>query len=155
VCIIFDAEDRQNRYSFTVTWQGEHEEESDMAFYATPPNSNVVGPKIGRCEYGGFLMTYPPGRMFHVFEDPYFNSASTKAERLLLAGIDYCAERSIVYVAARPPPRRVAALARRTGKQIVYLPIGQLSPLTLRKIRVFHVLEGRRVRAYAADYIGR
>ena len=26
-----------NRYPWTVTWQGEHEEESDMALYATPP----------------------------------------------------------------------------------------------------------------------
>jgi hypothetical protein len=154
VCIIFDAEDRQNRYSFTVTWQGEHEDESDMALYATPPNANIVGPKIGRCEYGGFLMTYPPGRMFHVFEDPYFNDAVNKGERLLYAAIDYNNDRSVVYVAARPPSRRVLSFAARAGKQIVYLPIGQLSPATLRKIRVFHVLEGRAVRRYANDYIG-
>jgi hypothetical protein len=154
VCIVFDAEDRENRYSFTVTWQGEHEEESDMALYATPPNANIVGPKIGRCEYGGFLMTYPPGRMFHVFEDPYFGAAVNKGERLLYAAVDYNVERSVVYVAARPPSRRVLSLAARAGKQIIYLPIGQLSPTTLRKIRVFHVLEGRAVRGYANDYIG-
>ncbi|HEY3593615.1 MAG TPA: hypothetical protein VGL13_07070 [Polyangiaceae bacterium] len=154
VCIVFDAEDRQDRYSFTVTWQGEHEEESDMALYATPPNANLVGPKIGRCEYGGFLMTYPPGRMFQVFEDPYFAVAENKGERLLYAAIDYCDERSIVYVAARPPARKIMSLAARAKKQIVYLPIGQLSPATLRKIRVFHVLEGRAVRRYAAEYVG-
>src|SRR5207302_908371 len=113
------------------------------------------GPKIGRCEYGGFLMTYPPGRMFGVFEDPYFDPAETKAERLLYAAIDYSTERSIVYVAARPPPPRIAAMARRAGRQIIYLPIGQLSPTTLRKLRVFHVLEGRAVRAYAGGYIGK
>jgi hypothetical protein len=154
VCVVFDAEDRKNRYSWAVTWQGEHEEESDMALYATPPNANVVGPKIGRSEYGGFLMTYPPGRMFHVFEDPYFEEAETKAERLLYAAIDYCNERSIIYVAAKPPRPKLVTLARRTGKQIVYLPIGQLSPSTLRRIRVFHVLDGRAVRVYAGDYIG-
>src|SRR5262249_30861816 len=114
----------------------------------------MVGRKIGRCEYGGFLMTYPPGRMFHVFEDPYFNEAVNKGERLLYAAIDYNVDRSIVYVAARPPSRRVLSLAARAGKQIVFLPIGQLSPATLRKIRVFHVLEGRAVRRYANDYIG-
>jgi hypothetical protein len=155
VCVVFDAEDRTNRYSWAVTWQGEHEEESDMALYATPPGANVVGPKIGRSEYGGFLMTYPPGRMFHVFEDPYFDEAETKAERLLYAAVDYCNERSIIYVAARPPRPKLVTLARRTGKQIVYLPIGQLSPSTLRRIRVFHVLDGRSVRAYAGDYIDR
>jgi hypothetical protein len=154
VCVVFDAEDRKNRYAWTVTWQGEHEEESDMALYATPPSDKIVGPKIGRSEYGGFLMTYPPGRMFHVFEDPFFDEAETKAERLLYAAIDYCNERSIIYVAAHPPRSKLVTLARRTGKQIVYLPIGQLSPSTLRRLRVFHVLDGRAVRAYAADYIG-
>ncbi|HEX9297323.1 MAG TPA: hypothetical protein VF881_15885 [Polyangiaceae bacterium] len=155
ICVIFDAEDKNQRYSWTVTWQGEHEEESDMALYATPPGGNVVGPKIGRSEYGGFLMTYPPGRMFHVFEDPYFDAAETKAERLLYAAIDYSEERSIVYVAAKPPRPKLTALARRSGRQIIYLPIGQLSPAVLRKIRVFHVLDGRAVRAYAGEYIGR
>lgn len=155
VCVIFDAEDRADRYPWTVTWQGEHEEESDMALYATQPNAHMVGPKIGRAEYGGFLMTYPPGRMFHVFEDPYFDDALNKAERLLYAAIDYSVERSIVYVAAKPPRPKLVALARRTGHQIAYLPIGQLSPATLRNIRVFHVLEGRGVRSYAAEYLGR
>jgi hypothetical protein len=155
VCVIFDAEDRAERYPWTVTWQGEHEEESDMALYATVPSSHMVGPKIGRAEYGGFLMTYPPGRMFHVFEDPYFDDAHTKAERLLYAAIDYSVERSIIYVAAKPPRPKLVSLARRSGRQIAYLPIGQLSPATLRKIRVFHVLEGRGVRSYAAEYLGR
>jgi hypothetical protein len=138
-----------------VTWQGEHEEESDMALYATQPSEHLIGPKIGRAEYGGFLMTYPPGRMFHVFEDPYFDDAQNKAERLLYAAIDYSVERSIVYVAAKPPRPKLVALARRAGRQIAYLPIGQLSPATLRNIRVFHVLEGRSVRSYAAEYLGR
>jgi hypothetical protein len=155
ICVVFDTDDRDGRYSWTVTWQGEHDDESDMALYATPPHANLVGPKIGRSEYGGFLMTYPPGRMFHVFEDPYFDHAETHAERLLYAAIDYGTERSIVYVAARPPRPKVVSMARRSGKQIVYLPIGQLSPTVLRRLRVFHVLEGRPVRAYAADYIGR
>jgi hypothetical protein len=155
VCVVFDAEDKANRYPWTVTWQGEHEDESDMALYATQPSAHMVGPKIGRAEYGGFLLTYPPGRMFHVFEDPYFDDAETKAERLLYAAIDYSTERSIVYVAPKPPRPRIVAIARRSGRQIAYLPIGQLSPGTLRKIRVFHVLEGRGVRSYAADYVGR
>ena len=155
VCVIFDAEDRGDRYPWTVTWQGEHEEESDMALYATQPSAHMVGPKIGRAEYGGFLMTYPPGRMFHVFEDPYFDDAQTKAERLLYAAIDYSVERSIVYVAAKPPRPKLVSVARRSGRQIAYLPIGQLSPATLRKIRVFHVLEGRGVRSYAGEYLGR
>ena len=42
IVIIFD-EDRDNRYSYCLTWLGEHQNESDMAFYATDPFENVVG----------------------------------------------------------------------------------------------------------------
>jgi Mor family transcriptional regulator len=57
-------------------------------------------------------------------------------------------------VAPRPPRPKLTTLARRANKKIIYLPIGQLSPAKIRKIRVFHVLEGRRVRAYAPEYVG-
>ncbi|MBW2531227.1 MAG: hypothetical protein JRI55_07080, partial [Deltaproteobacteria bacterium] len=154
VVVIFD-EDRgeAERFPYCVTWQGEHAQESDMAFYATPLGEKMAGPGISRCEYGGFLLTYPPGRMFHVFEDPYFDRAESKPERLLLAGIDYCVERLVVYVAARPPRSQFRSIAERFGKKVVYIPIGDLSPLTLRKIRVFHVLDGHPVRLWANDYI--
>lgn len=141
------------KYPWTMTWQGEHEQESDMALYATPMGDRHAGPGISRSEYGGFLLTYPPGRMFHVWEDDFFNAARTKPERLLLAAIDYCVERHIVYVAAKPPRDFFKALASRFGKKIIYLPIGQLSPVTLKRIRVFHVLAGHHVRDYAQDYI--
>jgi hypothetical protein len=163
VVVIFDADDDANgansadgtgeKYPWTMTWQGEHEQESDMALYATPMGDHLTGPGISRSEYGGFLLTYPPGRMFHVWEDPFFNAANTKPERLLMAAIDYCAEHHIVYVAAKPPRAFFKALASRFGKKIIYLPIGQLSPVTLKKIRVFHVLAGHQVRDHAQEYI--
>ena len=152
VVVVFD-EDRDERYPWTMTWQGENEQESDMALYATPPTIHVVGPGIGRAEYGGFLMTYPPGRMFRVFEDSYFDEAENKGERLLLAGIDYSVERWIIFVGKKPPRTRIARRARQMGKQVMYLPIGQLSPITLRELRIFHVLDGREVRGYAKEFI--
>ena len=36
---------------------------------------------------------------------------------------------------------------------IIYLPIGQLSPVTLKRIRVVHILDGHDKRALAKDYI--
>ena len=36
VIVIFD-EDRENRYDYLTTWLGEHQNESDMAFYSTHP----------------------------------------------------------------------------------------------------------------------
>jgi predicted DCC family thiol-disulfide oxidoreductase YuxK len=153
VVLIFDEDAKDERYPWKMTWQGEHAEESDMALFATPPGEKLVGPGISRCEYGGLLLTLPPGRMFQVWEDPFFEPARSKAERLLLAGIDYSLEKLIVYVAAHPPRTATASFAARRGKKVVYVPIGQLSPIQLKRVRVFHVLDGRRVRAHAKDYI--
>ena len=98
-------------------------------------------------------MTYPPRRVFDIWEDPYFQGVTAKAERLLLAGIVYALERMVVYVAARPPDPRLRAIASRFDKKLVYLPLGQFSPPVLRRIRVFHVLDSQRARKHASDYI--
>lgn len=124
-----------------------------MAFYATPAGEHVVGPGISRCEYGGFLLSFPPRRMFDVWRDPYFDPARSKPERLLLAGLDYSVDPQVLYVARKPPRPWFRQVAARMGKRLVYLPLGQLSPDTLKKVRLFHVLEGQHVRDYAADYI--
>ncbi len=157
VVVIFeeDPPDSQGRekYPWKLTWHGEHDQESDMAFYATPPGEVVVGPGISRCTYGGFMLTYPPMRVYDIWEDPYFDFARTKAERLLVAAIDYSLEKYIVYVARRPPTALARTFAARQGKKVIYLPLGSFSPLVLHRIRTFHVLEGHHVRTYADRYI--
>ena len=152
IVIIFD-EDRDNRYSYCLTWLGEHQNESDMAFYATDPFVNVVGPGIGRSEYGGLLLTLPSGRMFDVWQDPDYYFAESKPERLLLAALDYSLEKFVVYVAPSPPRSVFRSIAGRLGQKIIYIPIGQLSPVALKKVRVMHVLDGHDKRATAKDYI--
>jgi hypothetical protein len=152
VVVIFD-EDRDNRYPFCMTWLGEHQNESDMAFYATDPQENMVGPGIGRAEYGGLLMSLPPLRMTDVWGDADYGFAESKPERLLLAALDYSLERLVVYVAARPPRSIFRTIAGRLGRKIVYIPIGQLSPVALKKIRVVHVLDSHDRRETAREYI--
>ena len=152
VIVIFD-EDRENRCDYMTTWLGEHQNESDMAFYSTFPFDNLVGPGIGRGEYGGFLMSLPARRMFDVWQDPDYDFAETKPERLLLAGLDYSLERFVVYVAAKPPRSVFRNIAARFGRTVIYIPIGQLSPVALKKIRVVHVLDGYDKRQTAKDYI--
>jgi hypothetical protein len=153
VVVIFD-EDRQNSsFPYMTTWLGEHNQESDMAFYATPPAENIVGPGICRCEYGGFMLSYPPRRLADVWSDPDYRFARTKAEVLLLAALDYSKERQVVYAAARPPRSMFRQLASRLGKSILYIPLGSLSPVTLKKLRVMHILHGRDKRAIAREYI--
>lgn len=153
VVMIFDEDRGGNRFPYLMTWLGEHDQESDMAFYGTPPADNVVGPGICRCQYGGFLLSYPPRRMFDVWQDSDYSFARGKAEVLLLAALDYSREKHVVYVAARPPRSCFRQIAARLGKKILYLPIGTLSPPKLKRLRVFHVLFGHDKRESAKDYI--
>ncbi len=159
VVIIFDEDKDEERksqpdkYQWKTTWLGEHSQESDMAFYATPMTQNVVGPGISRCEYGGFMMSYPPRRMYDVWSDPDYENCQTKAEVLLSAAVDYAVKPVIVYVASTPPRSRLKSFAKRFGKKIVYIPIGQLSPMILAKLRIFHVLDGHEKRDIAGEYI--
>jgi len=152
VVVIFD-EDHEDRYTYLTTWLGEHQNESDMAYYSTQPFENVVGPGIGRAEYGGLLMTLPPRRLYDVWSDPDYEFAETKSERLLMAALDYSIERFVVYVAARPPRSIFRSIANHLNRKILYVPIGQLSPTKMKKLRVVHVLDSYARRAEAKEYI--
>ena len=70
-----------------------------------------------------------------------------------MAGLDYSVHRHVVYVAAKPPRTIFRSIAARLGRTIMYIPIGQLSPVSLKKIRVVHVLDGYDKRDIARDYI--
>jgi hypothetical protein len=157
VVVIFDPDfqDRGGREDFPwcVTWLGEHNQESDMSFYSTPAGEVMDGPGISRCQYGGFMLTYPPLRVYDIWRDPFFGFARNKPEKLLMAALDYSLQKHVVYVAATPPSGWCQSVAARLGKKIIYLPIGTFSPVTLKKISQFHVLDGHPVRRYARDYI--
>jgi hypothetical protein len=152
VVVVFD-EDREERYPYRMTWLGEHDQESDMAFYATDPADAVVGPGIMRAEYGGFMLSFPPRRMTDVWTDRDYAFAVSKAETLLLAALDYSLEKMVVYVAARPPRSFLKTVADGWGRRVLYIPIGQLSPVTLKKVRVVHILDGHDRREVAKDYV--
>jgi hypothetical protein len=152
VVLIFD-EDRDDHYQYLTTWLGEHQNESDMAFYSTFPFDNIVGPGIGRAEYGGLLMTLPPRRLFDVWSDDDYQFAESKPERLLMAALDYSVERFVVYVAAKPPRSIFRSIASHLGRKILYVPIGALSPTKVKRLRVVHVLDSYERRAEAKDYL--
>jgi hypothetical protein len=152
VVLIFD-EDTEDRYQYLTTWLGEHQNESDMAFYSTFPFDNIVGPGIGRAEYGGLLMTLPPRRLFDVWSDDDYQFAESKPERLLMAALDYSVERFVVFVASKPPRSIFRSIASHLGRKILYVPIGALSPTKIKRLRVVHVLDSYERRAEAKDYL--
>ena len=151
--VIFDEDRSNQKYPYRMTWLGEHDQESDMAFYATEPAENVVGPGICRCEYGGFLLSYPPRRMMDVWDDPDYRTAASRAEVLLMAALDYSIEKYVVYVAAKPPRSIFKQMAARLDRRIVYIPLGSLSPVKLMQMRVMHILSGKDKREIAREYI--
>jgi len=155
VVAIFDEDERNVDYPFQMTWLGEHSQESDMAFYSTLPGAEVVGPGISRMEHGGFVMSYPPMRMFDIWIDPVFDFVPTRHERLLVAGTAYSEKPGIVCVAKKPPATRWKKLAKSMGKRIIYVPLGSLNPLHVRRMRTFHMLQNKGVRNFAGEYLKR
>lgn len=151
--VIFDEDRRKEQFPYRMTWLGEHNQESDMAFYATDPAENIVGPGICRCEYGGFMLSFPPRRMLDVWHDPDYQLAASRAEVLLMAALDYSIEKHVVYVAAKPPRSIFKQIASRLDRKIVYIPLGSLSPHKLKQLRILHILSGNDKRAIAKDYI--
>lgn len=155
VILIFDEDTSTEAESFPylMTWHGEHNNESDIAFYATNPAEQVVGPGIMRATYGGLLMVYPPRRLHNVWGDADYFNAQNKAEVLLMAGIDYSLEKLVMVVSAKKVSQQIQQYAANQGKQIVHIPIGTLSPASIEKIRVVHLLSGANTRSWAEDYI--
>ncbi len=153
VVMIFDQDPDGTRYPYLMSWLGEHEQESDMALYATDPMQQVVGPGIMRATYGGFMLTYPPGRLYDVWRDPDYGMARAKSEVLVMAAVDYSTDKLVVHVAPHAPPSGLREYASRQGKRIVHVPLGSLSPTSLRTVRVVHILAGRDKREIAKDYV--
>ncbi len=144
---------KDGRYKYMTTWLGENQNESDMAFYSTYPFDHLVGPGIGRGEYGGFLMSLPARRMYDVWQDPDYDEAreQTRAPAAGGAGL-FLAE--VCGVCGRQASAQCVPHDCRTiGRKIMYIPIGQLSPVTLKKIRVVHVLDGHEKRKTAKEYL--
>jgi hypothetical protein len=153
VVMIFDEDPSGTDYPYLMSWLGEHDQESDMALYATDPMSQVVGPGIMRATYGGFMLTSPPGRLFDVWRDPDYSRARSKPEVLLMAAVDYSNDPIVVHVGRQPPAAPIREFAARRGKRIVHLPLGSLSPSSINRVRVVHILAGRDKRQIAKDYL--
>jgi hypothetical protein len=149
--VVFD--DDGSNYPYLMSWLGEHEQESDMAFYATDPLRQVVGPGILRATYGGFMLTSPPRRLADPWQDPDYRVARSKAEVLLMAAVDYSVDKVVVHVGPRPPAERLKRWASAKGRVIHHIPLGSLSPRTVRNVRVVHILSGYETREHAGKYI--
>jgi hypothetical protein len=153
VLFLFDVPADPRRYPYRTTWFAEHAEESTLAYFATNPLENLVGPGIAQAEYGGALFLFPPRAIPNVWEDPRLDFADTLEERLLAAALLHSRERHVALVSPKPPPASWRRLGRQFGRKVIHLPLKRFSGQLIERLRRFHVLNGKEVRSYAADFI--
>ena len=151
VVVIFSEDDAL--HDWKVVWWGEHEQESDMAFYSTPPGPHVVGPGISRCTYGGFMLSYPPGRLHDIWTDEFYRDFEKPEDKLLAAAIEYNTRTAVVHLSDRAPNPKLQAIAGRMGQKIIHIPLSTMSAVLLGRVRRFHVLDSKERRDESDDYI--
>lgn len=153
--MLFDSPADPRDYPWRTTWFAEHEEESTLAFFATDFHKELVGPGIGLATYGGALFLYPPIPIVDVWLDKRLDFAETMEERILGAACMHSQCPHIALLSAAPPGAGWRRLAKRFKKKWVHIPLGQFGDSTVQQLRMVHVLNGKEVRSYAADFIRR
>jgi hypothetical protein len=155
VVMLFDSPADPRDYPWRTTWYAEHDQESTLAFFATDFRREMVGPGICVGTYGGALFLFPPLAIPDVWTDPRLDFTETLEERLLAAACLHSRSRHIVLLSPLPPGAGWRRLARHFHRRWVHLPLGQFSDSTIQQLRLLHVLNGKEVRSYAAQFIRR
>jgi hypothetical protein len=153
--MLFDSPADPRDYPWRTTWFAEHEEESTLAFFATDYQKELVGPGIGLSNYGGALFLYPPVPIIDIWIDPRLDFTATMEERVLAAACLHSNCSDIALLSPAPPGAGWRRLAKRFKKKWVHIPLGQFGESTIQQLRMVHVLNGKHVRSYAADFIRR
>jgi len=153
VIIIFD-EDHDDDYPNRTTWYAEHEDESTLSFYSTNPFDDLIGPGVARSVYGGLALLFPPRSVPNIFRCAASAGVNGCAAQLTAGSLMFAKERNAAFLAAKAPSLRMRTLAARFKKHLVWIPLSTFSTETLSRMRRFHVLNGKRVRAWASRFIG-
>jgi hypothetical protein len=153
VVMLFDSPADPRDYPWRTTWYAEHTEESTLAFYATDFSKELVGPGIALANYGGALFLFPPIAIPDIWRDRSLDFTETLEERLLAAACAYSQCPHVALLSPAPPGAGWRKLAQRYRKKWVHLPLSQFSDAMIQQLRMVHVLNGREVRSYAADFI--
>ena len=153
--MLFDSPADPRRYPWRTTWFAEHANESTLAFFASSYLDEPVGPGICLAHYGGALFLYPPVTIPDIWIDPRLDFTSTLEERLLAAACLHAESPHIALVSPAPPGPAWRAVAKEFKKTWVHLPLSRFSDSTVQQLRMVHVLNGKQVRSYAADFIRR
>ena len=153
--MLFDSPADPRDYPWRTTWFAEHKDESTLAFYATDFTEQPVGPGICLGTYGGALFLYPPVGIPDIWLDPRLDFATTLEERILGAACLHSQCPQIALLSAAQPGHAWRKLAKKFNKKWIHLPLSRFSDSTIQQLRMVHVLNGKEIRSYAADFIRR
>ncbi len=153
--MLFDAPADPRDYPWRTTWFAEHKDESTLAFYATDFRDQAVGSGICLATYGGCMFVYPPIVIPDIWQNRRFDFATTLEERLIAAACRYSQCPHVALVSSLPPGRAWRQIAKHYNKTLVHIPLGQFGDSTIQQLRMVHVLGGKEVRSYAAQFIRR
>lgn len=151
--MLFDSPADPRTYPWRATWMAEHKDESTLVLFATDFQAEMVGPGIGLATYGGAMFLFPPRPIRDVWSDRRFDFATTLEERLIAAGCYYSEERHVALLSAAPPGTLFKRIAKKYGKKLVHVPLNRFSQATIQQLRLAHVLNGQKIRSFAADFI--
>jgi len=155
VVMLFDSPADPRDYPWRTTWVAEHDEESALALFATDFRQEMVGPGIGLATYGGAMFLFPPRSIPEVWSDRRLDFATTLEERLIAAACLHSRQKHIALLSAAPPGPAWRRIARHYRKKLIHVPLGRFSQALVQQLRMVHVLNGKHVRSYAADFIRR
>jgi hypothetical protein len=153
IVIVFDN-DHDYNYPHRTTWYAEHNNESTLAFYATDPFADLIGPGISRSFYGGLSLLFPPRPTPDIFSVPLPKTITTCAQVLAYGALLFSQEKTIPYVSSKKPGIVLTRLAQSFKKRFLWIPLVSFSQETIRRLRKFHVLNGKDVRSFASRFIG-
>jgi hypothetical protein len=155
VIMLFDSPADPRDYPWRITWHAESHDESTLSFFATDFLKETVGPGIALATYGGAMFLFPPRPIRDIWRDRRFDFTDTLEERLIAAGCFYSREKHVALLSAAPPGPGIRRLARKYRRKLVHIPLSRFSQATIQQLRMFHVLNGRQVRSFAAHFIRR
>ena len=153
VVFLFEVPADPTKFSWQATWYAEHAQESTLCFYATPFLENMLGPGIGRSQYGGMLFLFPPRPIPDIWKDARLDFAQTLERRLLAAAAFHSLERYVTLVSPVPPLADWKHIAGRFGRKFIPIPLSRFSGQTVARLRRFAVLNDRQIRSFAGQFI--
>jgi hypothetical protein len=114
----------------------------------------MIGPGIARCTYGGLSLLFPPRPVPCAFELTKDSTLTKLSHRLTYGALLFSKERSVAYISVKKPDIFQKKLASKMKKRLIWIPLSSFSSETLRRLRRFHILNGKDVRSWASRFIG-